>query len=178
MTEQNNARALAAFAAMSRIPDDYVLAAEQMLIEAEAGISRPPKPMGGFRRFLNSGWGAAVISGIVALAVLIFIIQAGVNPPGVTPPPTPPAGSTIEMSTEGVNYTLSTELENYPEGTERITAVMTGKTKGETVYQAAGWHLERLTSDGAEPVGSFHTDDYVWHEPDADQYARIPEVDR
>ena len=176
MTNSKETRALAAFAAMSRIPDDYVLAAEQMLIEAEAGISRPPKPMGGFRRFLNSGWGAAVISGIVALAVLIFIIQAGVNPPGVNPPPTPPAGSTIEMSTEGVNYILSTELENYPEGTERITAVMTGKTKGETVYQAAGWHLERLTSDGAEPVGSFHTDDYVWHEPDADQYARITKL--
>ena len=176
MTNSKETRALAAFAAMSRIPDDYVLAAEQMLIEAEVGISRPPKPMGGFRRFLNSGWGAAVISGIVALAVLIFIIQAGVNPPGVNPPPTPPAGSTIEMSNEGVNYILSTELENYPEGTERITAVMTGKTKGETVYQAAGWHLERLTSDGAEPVGSFHTDDYAWHEPDADQYARTTKL--
>ena len=176
MTNSKETRALDAFAAMNRIPDDFVLAAEQMLIEAEAGISRPPKPMGGFRRFLNSGWGAAVISGLVALAVLIFIIQAGVNPPGVNPPPTPPAGSTIEMSTEGVNYTLSTELENYPEGTERITAVMTGKTKGETVYQAAGWHLERLTSDGAEPVGSFHTDDYVWHEPDADQYARTTKL--
>lgn len=176
MTEPTNTRALNAFAAMSRIPDDFVLAAEQMLQEAEAGISRPQKPVGGFRRFLNSGWGAAVISGMVALAVLAFIIHAGVNPPATYEPPTPPAGSTIEMSTEGVNYILSTELKKYPEGTERITAVMTGKTKGETVYQAAGWHLERLTSDGAEPVGSFHTDDYVWHEPDADQYARITKL--
>ena len=175
MTESKETRALNAFAAMSRIPDDYVLAAEQMLQEAEAGISRPQKPEGRFRRFLNSGWGAAMISGIVALAVLVFIIRAGKEPPTYDPPKQP-AGSTIEMSAEGVNYTLSTELENYPEGTERITAVMTGKTKGETVYQAAGWHLERLTSDGAEPVGSFHTDDYVWHEPDADQYARTTKL--
>lgn len=176
MTNSKHTRALNAFAAMDSLPDSFMLAAEQMLLEAEAGICRPEKPQGRFRRFLNSGWGAAVISGIVALAVLAFIIYAGVNPPGVNPPPTPPTGSTIEMSTEGVNYTLSTELENYPEGTERITAVMTGKTKGETVYQAAGWHLERLTSDGAEPVGSFHTDDYVWHEPDADQYARTTKL--
>ncbi|MBQ9151462.1 MAG: hypothetical protein IJX72_04365 [Clostridia bacterium] len=176
MTDRKQTRALNAFSAMSRVPDDFVLAAERMLYEAEAGIYRPEKPQGRFRRFLNSGWGAAVISGIVALAVLAFIIHAGVNAPGTYDPPTPPAGSTIEMSTEGVNYTLSTELENYPEGTERITAVMTGKTKGETVYQAAGWHLERLTSDGAEPVGSFHADDYGWHEPDADQYARIAKL--
>ena len=133
MTERTNTRALNAFAAMSRIPDDYVLAAERMLQEAEAGISRPQKPMGGFRRFLNSGWGAAVISGIVALAVLAFIIHAGVNPPATYEPPVKPAGSTIEMSTEGVNYTIATELEHYPKGATDITAVLTGKAKGESI---------------------------------------------
>lgn len=173
MTNSKETRALAAFAAMSRIPDDYVLAAEQMLIEAEAGISRPPKPMGGFRRFLNSGWGAAVISGLVALAVLIFIIQAGVNPPGVNPPPTPPAGSTIEMSNEGVNYILSTELENYPEGTDCIAAVITGKNPGETVYQPAAWKLERLTASGVSPVGLSYTEEAGYQDPRADQYAQF-----
>ena len=173
MTNSKETRALAAFAAMSRIPDDYVLAAEQMLIEAEAGISRPAKPMGGFRRFLNSGWGAAVISGLVALAVLIFIIQAGVNPPGVTPPPMPPAGSTIEMSNEGVNYILSTELENYPEGTDCIAAVITGKNPGETVYQPAAWKLERLTASGVSPVGLSYTEEAGYQDPRADQYAQF-----
>ena len=174
MTNSKETRALAAFAAMSRIPDDYVLAAEQMLIEAEAGISRPPKPMGGFHRFLNSGWGAAVISGIVALAVLIFIIQAGVNPPGVNPPPTPPAGSTIEMSTEGVNYTIATELEHYPKGATDITAVLTGKVKGESISTAGGgWHLERLTADRAEVVEIIYPCIAQMHEPHRDEYATL-----
>lgn len=96
MTNSKETRALAAFAAMSRIPDDYVLAAEQMLLEAEAGISRPQKPEGRFRRFLNSGWGAAVISGLVALAVLAFIIHAGVNPPPPTNRPSSPQGAPLK----------------------------------------------------------------------------------
>ena len=130
MTDRKQTRALNTFAAMSRIPDDYILAAEQMLYEAEAGIARPAKPEGRFRRFLNSGWGAAVISGIVALAVLAFIIYAGVNPPGTYEPPVKPAGSTIEMSTEGVNYSLVMEQSNYPEDTDSITVAMVGKSKG------------------------------------------------
>ncbi len=152
MTERNNARALNAFAAMSRISDDYVLAAEQMLLEAEAGISRPAKLEGRFRRFLNSGWSAAVISGIVALAVLIFIIQAGVNAPGTYEPPVKPAGSTIEMSDEGVNFTIATDMENYPEGTDLIRVVMTGKVKGEIFSTISGWHLERITEEGCDIV--------------------------
>lgn len=174
MTERTNTRALNAFAAMSRIPDDYVLAAEQMLQEAEAGISRPQKPMGGFRRFLNSGWGAAVISGIVALAVLAFIIHAGVNPPATYEPPVKPAGSTIEMSTEGVNYTIATELEHYPKGATDITAVLTGKAKGESISTAGGgWHLERLTADRAEVVEIIYPCIAQMHEPHRDEYATL-----
>ncbi len=172
MTDRKQTRALNAFAAMSRIPDNYILAAEQMLYEAEAGITRPAKPMGGFRRFLNSGWGAAVISGIVALAVLIFIIRAGKEPPTYDPPKQP-AGSTIEMSDHGVNFTIATEMENYPEGTERITAVMTGKTKGERVNRYNAWHLEKLTSDGAVTVGIAYPEDAGYDEPERDEYAKL-----
>ena len=174
MTNSKKTRALNAFAAMSRIPDDYVLAAERMLQEAEAGISRPQKPMGGFRRFLNSGWGAAVISGIVALAVLAFIIHAGVNPPATYEPPVKPAGSTIEMSTEGVNYTIATELEHYPKGATDITAVLTGKAKGESISTAGGgWHLERLTADRAEVVEIIYPCIAQMHEPHRDEYATL-----
>lgn len=174
MTESKETRTLNAFAAISRIPDDYILSAEQMLFEAEAGISRPQKPMGGFRRFLNSGWGAAVISGIVALAVLAFIIHAGVNPPATYEPPVKPAGSTIEMSTEGVNYTIATELEHYPRGAVDITAVLTGKTKGESISTAGGgWHLERLTADRAEMVEIIYPCIAQMHKPPRDEYATL-----
>lgn len=174
MTNSKETRALAAFAAMSRIPNDYVLAAEQMLIEAEAGISRPPKPMGGFRRFLNSGWGAAVISGIVALAVLIFIIQAGVNPPATYEPPVKPAGSTIEMSDHGVNFTISTEQKQYPEGKGCITVIMTGKVKGEIISTPGGWHLERLTPEGAKVEEISYTEEMTFSaKPEKDAYATL-----
>ena len=98
MTESTKRRALNAFAAMGTLPDAYILSAEEALYEAEAGIYRPAKPMGPVRRFLNSGWGAAVISGIVALTVLLLIIRAGQNPPTNYPPPVPPAGSSIDAS--------------------------------------------------------------------------------
>ena len=174
MTEQTNARALNAFAAMGRIPDNYVLAAEQMLQEAEAGIARPQKPMGGFRRFLNSGWGAAVISGIVALAVLAFIIHAGVNPPATYEPPVKPAGSTIEMSDHGVNFTISTEQKQYPEGKGCITVIMTGKVKGEIISTPGGWHLERLTPEGAKAEEISYTEEMAFSaKPEKDEYATL-----
>lgn len=174
MTESKETRALNAFAAMSRIPDDYVLAAEQMLEEAEAGISRPQKPEGRFRRFLNSGWGAAMISGIVALAVLAFIIHAGVNPPATYEPPVKPAGSTIEMSTEGVNFTISTEQKQYPEGKGCITVIMTGKVKGEIISTPGGWHLERLTPEGAKAEEISYTEEMAFSaKPEKDEYATL-----
>ena len=174
MTESKETRALNAFAAMSRIPDDYVLAAEQMLQEAEAGIARPQKPEGRFRRFLNSGWGAAMISGIVALAVLAFIIHAGVNPPATYEPPVKPAGSTIEMSTEGVNFTISTEQKQYPEGKGCITVIMTGKVKGEIISTPGGWHLERLTPEGAKAEEISYTEEMTFSaKPEKDEYATL-----
>ena len=178
MTNSKHTRALNAFAAMDSLPDSFMLAAEQMLLEAEAGISRPEKPMGSFRRFLNSGWGAAVISGIVALAVLIFIIQAGVNPPGTYDPHTPPAGITVETNTEDVNYSLIMDYENYPEGTDRITVAMVGTTKGDTIFTPDGWYLERLTDGEAEVVHIFYTEEFTEHTPKKDEYAVLKKTIR
>ena len=115
-------RELKVFSAMDRLPDEYILSAEQMLLEAEAGISRPAKPMGVLRRFVNSGLGAALISGTVAAAVLLFVVQMGRDGGGVSTDQMPSApiggaleefssvsvGSSIEESTDAVNYTLST----------------------------------------------------------------------
>ena len=150
--KKNQERALNAFAAMESLPDGMILEAEQALIAAESGVIAPvkkPKPKGGFARFMSSGRTAAVLSGIVALAVLILVLRAG-KEPTVYPPPVQPAGSTIEMSDHGVNFTIATELENYPDGTDLIKVVMTGKVKGEPFSGFNGWHLERIAEGGCE----------------------------
>ena len=56
------------------------------------------------------------------------------------------------MSDHGVNFTIATELENYPDGTDLIKVVMTGKVKGEPFSGFHGWHLERITEEGCEFV--------------------------
>ena len=49
-------------------------------------------------RFLSSGVGAAVISGVVALGVLVAIVMAGRNPPNL--PPFSTEDSTVSENTE------------------------------------------------------------------------------
>ncbi len=171
--KKHQTRALDLFSAMEALPDGMVLDAERALLEAEAGIAVPVKPQSGFKRFLNSGWGAAVISGIVALGVLVFIIRAGKEPPTYKPP-VKPAGSTIEMSTEGADYTLSMEQASYDEGANRVTVVMTGKRKGESISMYNAWHLERLTENGAEVVHISFTEEVLLSaKPDRNDYATI-----
>ena len=176
--KKNQERALNAFAALESLPDGMLLEAEQALIAAEGGVIAPvKKPKGGFARFMSSGWTAAVLSGIVALAVLILVLRAGkeptVYPPTVYPPPVQPAGSTIEMSDHGVNFTIATELENYPDGTDLIKVVMTGKVKGEPFSGFNGWHLERIAEEGCEfiPISYGFLLDSV--KPDPNEYATM-----
>ena len=174
--KKDQERALNAFAAMESLPDSMLLEAENALIAAEGGVIAPvkkPKPKGGFARFMSSGWTAAAISCIVALGVLIFIVRAGREAPTYQPP-VKPAGSTIEMSDRGVNFTISTEVENYPDGTNRITVIMTGKVKGKPIATIGGWHLERLTDDGAEVEAVFYTEEVtISAKPGRDEYATI-----
>lgn len=174
--KKDQERALNAFAAMESLPDSMLLEAEKALVAAEGGVIAPvkkPKPKGGFARFMSSGWTAAAISCIVALGVLIFIVRAGREAPTYQPP-VKPAGSTIEMSDHGVNFTIATELENYPDGTNRITVIMTGKVKGKPIATIGGWHLERLTDDGAEVEAVSYTEVVtISAKPGRDEYATI-----
>ena len=172
--KKDQERALNAFAAMESLPDSMLLEAENALIAAEGGVIAPvKKPKGGFARFMSSGWTAAAISCIVALGVLIFIVRAGREAPTYQPP-VKPAGSTIEMSDHGVNFTISTEVENYPDGTNRITVIMTGKVKGKPIATIGGWHLERLTDDGAEVEAVSYTEVVtISAKPGRDEYATI-----
>lgn len=174
--KKNQERALNAFAALESLPDGMLLEAEQALIAAEGGVIAPvKKPKGGFARFMRSGWSvAATLSGIVALAVLILVLRAGKEPTVYPPPVQPAGGCTIEMSDRGVNFTIATEVENYPDGTNRITVIMTGKVKGKPIATIGGWHLERLTDDGAEVEAVSYTEVVtISAKPGRDEYATI-----
>lgn len=162
-------RALRVYEKMGDIGDRYILDAE-----IPAAVLPVPAPrFGGLRRFLSSGWCAAAISCIVALGVLIFIVRAGREAPAYQPP-VKPAGSTIEMATEGADFTISTEVENYPDGVGRITVVMTGRVKGKTITAMGGWHLERLTPEGAVAETVYYTEEVtISAKPGRDEYATI-----
>ena len=172
--KKHQERALNAFAALESLPDGMLLEAEQALIAAEGGvITTVKKPKGGFARIMSSGWTAAAISCIVALGVLIFIVRAGREAPAYQPP-VKPAGSTIEMATEGADFTISTEVENYPDGVGSITVVMTGRVKGKTITAMGGWHLERLTPEGAVAETVYYTEEVtISAKPGRDEYATI-----
>ena len=173
MNEAMKNRALNVFDAMGTLPDEYILSAEEALYEAEAGRHRAARPAGPFRRFLNSGWGAAVISGIVALTVLILIIRAGQEPP-VHGPNQPPLGSSITISEEGADFTIATEEDCYLPNTNRITVVMTGVTPGKAISMTNAWYLEWLTDKGAKAVEIYYTEEAIISaKPARGQYATI-----
>ena len=167
-------RALNTFAAMDTLPESMVLEAEKALIAAEGGVIAPvKKPKGGFALFMQSGWCAAMLSGIVALAVLIFIVRAGQEPPTYQPP-VKPAGCTIEMADEGADFTLSMEQESYPDGTNRFTVILTARSPGKRISSMGGWHLERLTEDGAEVMEISYTEDaLISAKPGRNEYATL-----
>ena len=167
-------RALNAFAAMDSLPEGMIAEAENALITAEGRLAPPVKrPTGGLARFLRSGWCAAVLSGIVAIGVLLFIVRAGREAPTYQPP-VKPAGCTIEMADEGADFTLSMEQESYPDGTNRFTVIMTARSPGKRISMWGGWHLERLTEDGAEVVEiSFTEDALISAKPSRNEYATL-----
>ena len=103
MNEKKKQRALNVFSAMGSLPDEYVNAAESALYEAEAGLYRPARPQGPVRRFLNSGWGVALISGIAALAAVTLILRAGQDPGVVTPPVGSDPATDTETEADGTD---------------------------------------------------------------------------
>ena len=178
-------RALNAFAALDSLPDSMILEAENTLIAAEGGriapkgmrstgLFPPEKKRGGLGDFMRSGRCAAVLVGIVAIGVLLFIVRAGHNAPVSYEPPVKPAGCTIEMAEEGADFTLSMEQESYPDGTNRLTVILTARSPGKRISAMGGWHLERLTEDGAEAVEISYTEEaLISAKPGRDEYATL-----
>ena len=152
MTDSTKNRALKAFASMDTIPDRYITAAEDALYEAEAGIRRPEKTPTPFLRFLNSGWGAAVISGLVALTVLIFIVRAGQNP--TNPPPAPPVDSTPATDVATTDFTIAPRSPLYPVGTEYISVIISSGNPQASYEAIDVWYLEKLTAEGPVKINT------------------------
>lgn len=76
-----------AFEALTAMRDDLIFeTAEKLSLAAPAFTRRREKRAGPLFRFLNSGWGVAMICAIVSLSVLAAIIWAGNRPPAVKPP--------------------------------------------------------------------------------------------
>ena len=152
MTDSTKNRALKAFASMDTIPDRYITAAEDALYEAEAGIRRPEKTPTPFLRFLNSGWGVAVISGLVALTVLIFIVRAGQNP--TNPPPAPPVDSTPETDVATTDFTIAPRSPLDPVGTEYISVILSSGNPQASYEAIDVWYLEKLTAEGPVKINT------------------------
>ena len=178
-------RALRVYEKMGDIGDRYILDAE---IPAEI-LPVPVPRFGGLRRFLNSGWGAALISGIVALSVLAFIIRAGQNPP-VEPPP--PANSSGETTAPVLDYPPAQEqpytiyVPDVSYSNHRIPVTVTAKEKGQSLDAPfRNWKIVKLmgTSDphqadwyySAEEVGavlpSEENDGYAVYQEELTVYA-------
>ena len=78
-------KGITAFSLMSEMDLDLIEESMALFGEPKAVVGGRVKGESAFSRFLNSGWGVAMICAAVSLAVLIAIIQAGRNGP-VKPP--------------------------------------------------------------------------------------------
>ena len=113
---------------LTDIDDRYILESDPVtgVILKNRPHARP------LSRFLNSGLGAAVISGAVALGVLIFVVLAGRVPPE-TPPITPLDSTDLPpvMETDTDSEAV-TETETEETTTEEISGEVTEPIEEET----------------------------------------------
>ena len=103
---------------LTDIDERYILESDPTVGVVLSGPSR----FAALSRFLSSGVGAAVISGVVALGVLVAIVMAGRNPPNLPP-----------VSTEDSTVSETAEDENT---TEPVTEDVTGDTVIDTPEEA------------------------------------------
>lgn len=75
-----------AFESITNMRDDLILEAAEKLSLSFPATHRRREKDGGLSRFLNSGWGVAMICALVSLSVLAAIIWAGNRPPTIKPP--------------------------------------------------------------------------------------------
>ncbi|MBE6558530.1 MAG: hypothetical protein E7661_05925 [Ruminococcaceae bacterium] len=151
---------------LTNINDLYIAEASEM--PYETAVTPPPKRQNGFVRFMNSGWGVAVICLLVSVSVTVGILAAGrADGPAAT---LPGAGET--HPTFAFDYTLEPLQATYRPGdhfsirTEVKNLGVPFTVKGSSQsFSATAWLIPHGTEDvySAEGriIGSFaFTEDY------------------
>ncbi|MCQ2429776.1 MAG: hypothetical protein MJ192_05555 [Clostridia bacterium] len=118
--------------------DDAFIEDADVTDRLAAGADRREREPSAFSRFMNSPAAAAILSGVVAFAVLFFIVRAGHNAP-VGPDPTP-AGHGTESVTDLIVTEPVTEPATLPERETEVpgTTADTEKATGTLPAQHPG----------------------------------------
>ena len=127
-------KGITAFSLMSEMDLDLIEESMALFGEPKAVAVGRVKGESAFSRFLNSGWGVAMICAAVSLAVLIAIIQAGRNGPVK-----PPVVGTAESDT------LDAEI---PSQSEAVTESETLPPSEMLAFRSNGDGTCRLTGMG------------------------------
>ncbi len=143
-------------------------------------------------RFLNSNWGVASVSLLIAFGVLIAIlrVEPGIGSGGESgtiaeqPPvvenPTPTVSALlpgkVPFAAEPTNYTIFVDSLLYAIDTTlpfniTLTVTLTANTPGESVLFLNDWRLENLTDSDSSCSLSYTEEGYEQFTPAADQVA-------
>lgn len=114
-------KGMALLASMSDVRDSLI--EESLMLFDTPAEELCPKGQSAFSRFLNSGWGVAMICTVVSLGVLMGIIRAGQNPPVGAPGVTDVTAGYEEDSAEVSDMPEETESETESERKTEATSV-------------------------------------------------------
>ena len=113
-------KGITVFETLTDIREDYIRDAELDACFLTASIHKKERDPSAFSRFMNSGWGVAIVCALVAVSVMGGIIWAG-QQPGNTPPAT-------ESGQDSQNIILPTTDTSLESDTEEIT--LSERTEG------------------------------------------------
>ena len=114
-------KGMALLASMSDVRDSLI--EESLMLFDTPAEELCPKGQSAFSRFLNSGWGVAMICTVISLGVLMGIIRAGQNPPVGAPGVTDVTAGYEEDSAEVSDMPEETESETESERKTEATSV-------------------------------------------------------
>ena len=106
-------KGMALLASMSDVRDSLI--EESLMLFDTPAEELCPKGQSAFSRFLNSGWGVAMICTVISLGVLMGIIRVGQNPPVGAPGVTDVTAGYEEDSAEVSDMPEETESETETE---------------------------------------------------------------
>ncbi len=190
---------LSVLAVLSDLDEDII---ESTVPPSLAGMTPTPKVKGDslLSRILSNGWVAAVLSTVVALAVIIAIVLAGRDDDPMVPPvgavgesesasesqavgeSEPESESRAESESETLPHTNPVEPIPFTvrvgnmlaANADRLTVSVCGREPGEDISVLGAWKLERLGTDGSRqeiPVSLAEGSPDSFRAPSPDEYA-------